>query len=479
MLPEEMQSLAIDNKVDTIYCSPDNAEKAKRDIIWSTSYVVEANSKTLPGTSSFTIPNVSVVDYVMLNLKLADIPSTVTSNHVGVCAGWGYNLIDTVRYRLGSSPQYILNTQQIIMLLQSQLENQDKQMAELLLAGPLSSVSTGGLTNATSASVSASVILPLPFLRNGRAGMCDKPIDLSLLNNSNLYVDVYWKSLTNIVQGSNQTDINTYINTTCANQLTNCTMVARLGNFINKDDSLKVDLLANPQLEYRQYCHIAANNYVSNAFTLDTSTNKMNLTLQGFRSGSLDSIQFMVLKDSDQSIGDPQLCTTPPSTTGGVINKLRAYRLKDIRVTYNGQIYYQQPGEYGAILESMLHTSSSGSQIPVPIYYVGSTTTTDLTKNSTYSLPYYSINFSQFAISEIPSSFQQTGLQPAQNTILIEAYLADSVANFYNEGANGPYPTCLGTSPPTNNTDFRLYASYIYDAAVVIGSGGTRVDFIF
>lgn len=152
------------------------------------------------------------------------------------------------------------------------------------------------------------------------------PYDAGLLNQP-IQVVLYHRGLDQVAGGSG---VSAWL-TSFANQFTKAVFHVRTGLFQNMEDSIKRDLMMNPQLSYSY--HWVYPQTVQFRFSGSVAPAKSTITLTGFKQGDLLGIQMIAVKESD-IIGT----TGVPNDAKNMF--CRTADLGGLLLTYNGQVLH-------------------------------------------------------------------------------------------------------------------------------------------
>jgi hypothetical protein len=341
------------------------------------------------------------------------VTTTGTSGNVlvgaGLPRGWGYALISRVSFRYGGSSQYFLTGQQI---LQNALQRQPNNTAVdnlLTLGGDALPATTPDGT------YFANCVLTLPHSTPSGVGKANPfPTD-ALTQQCQITVELNpWNS---IIAGTNNSQI--VVNTP--------QFVAQQVMLNNQADALarRVDMSVNaysyPAEFVQQQVSIAlANNAASQP-----------VTLTGFRSGEVKSLQVWLTRSSDTAVG-------------GACKPFKWYLPSLVRATYAGDIYAQ---------------FTNGSS---PLWYLINNRKTPAVNTVGLNSSAVSENFLAQWV-ELP--FAQTMIDEDAHHCLVHGKpITNGIIN-------------LDVVTPTAQSDWILNVSYVYNTTLLISQG--TCDFVF
>ena len=433
--PESVVDLSMSRPCDSIYYSEQNSLKDRCRILFDNAFLQAAQSLQLPGVININVPNLSVLDYIHLNIVLPQVGSVTDFS---LCEAWGYGLINYVQYRLGNSQQYQFSGQQLFLYLASLTET-DSKFLQICDEGGLAIAGSG----ASGITPEANLIIPLPFVRNNAMAGDYLPFDLSLCN-SPAVINVSLNPLSSICGGSNGA---TYAG---ANRMSVCNFQARLGRFEDHAMGLKNNLLADPKALYVHNCIMLANSfqqpvqgtvtYAQPNASVPVAGSPQTITLTGFRWGALNSL---ILGFYDAAAN-----TASTSTNAFVFQRVR-----NVTLYYNGQLLYQAPNASNELFSTEQHISSGAA------YPFRTVTSSAVSSNS--QIYYLEIPLSQY-MSTMPgvgASHMQFGEQVGQNVMTLT------------------FTPVITPGGATTSTNFIVYGAWVYEAGIVCQAD--RTEFIF
>ena len=313
-LSESVQQLVRPGKcTDVFYPDPETAKKQCFRTTQNTRYV-QAFTNLTGGSSVFTIPPNNGIQDIIITFELPAL-SNANANGLGLNRGWGYSLIKQVSFRYGGSSQYFLSGAQI---LQNALRKSPNGFArdDILSWG-------GSFTTNQPAAVPpifgfanpqrAYVWLSLPHCTPTAEGkMPPLPTDL-LTQQVQVTCEIYNPStLYSQVAGSTGTIPTSGLS--FAEFQVQQVILENQGDALARRVDMTSHALSYP-IEFTQQEVVIP---LANA-------SAQQLTATGFRAGEVKNIQMWVTKDSD--------------TSGAVKNPLKWYPVKDITMTYAGEVY--------------------------------------------------------------------------------------------------------------------------------------------
>lgn len=310
-MSESIQQMVRPGKcVDVYYPDPDTAKKQCFRTTQNTRYVQQFANLS-GGSSVLTIPPNNGVQDIVLTFELADL-SAGAANGLGLNRGWGYSLIKQVSFRYGGSSQYFLTGQQLLQNAVRMAPNGTARDDLLALGG--SALSAAGLAAGPNF---AYVWLSLPHtVPTAEGKLPPLPSDL-LTQQVQITVELYpVSSIFSVASGSTGT-----IPTSLASAEFQVQQVI----FENQGDALarRVDMTTNALSYPISFVQQEVQIPVSVGVSPDVATKTVTLT--GFRSGEVKSIQAWLTRDAD--------------FTAAVKNPFRWIAPENIVLTYAGEIY--------------------------------------------------------------------------------------------------------------------------------------------
>jgi len=395
---------------------------AREDVYYGNYYRQQFPSLVLGGQGiQLQVNAVDLSRQIRIRLVLPAMGSNIS-----LPKGWGYHMISRIEYRYSSSTTLNLDGEQHLLSVMSACETATKRDELMDLGGEEVFQSTGTVQP------EACVFIQLPHSRV-RQMIASKPLDNSLLSQGGYQIVLYLKPISAIIGGSGAS----------AWQSANTSFVAaewqvETGRIFDQADSIRGELLADPKLSYcYPFCYEQP---FTTTFTGVASPQRAQVQLNGFRSGELLSIKFLVASLDDIN----------GTTVGGVKNALNnADPLTNIRLTMNGNVLFDLEGKSHRLMGAYKSIDSS---------YFPSNAFTPLTQTTSpfNSLPvkcyYVELNLA----TESPKNFEGTRLTGLRD-------VGNSVINLeFSTATTGQY---------------KLFAIYTYNACVEIKNG--TASFIF
>src|ERR1700679_2033899 len=301
-------------KMDDIYYGPFNTTVEMSEVTYNLGRLTIGLSQLNFGSQSqLIIPNNSLLSTCYLHLELPAIIANQT-----ICRGWGYAAINNINFLFGSSnvSQIQLSGQSLFQTIMMEAETAEKRSELFRLGGEEWLVPSPAGVN-----IMADIILPLPW--SSSCGMHSKlPFDTTLLNNP-ITIQVQFNSSSSIYGGTGIAPA----------QFAVGTLLPRQGDLKNKDQSLQMKLLKNPELEY-SYPFIHHQNFSPGQFTGSTpGSPPVSLTLQSIINADLLAISVGMVQTS--FVGPANQSSPSPFNYDPITN---------IVLQFNGLTMYNSPG---------------------------------------------------------------------------------------------------------------------------------------
>ena len=341
----------IGEPLDMYYYSADTCKKSAFPTTQNTKYQVNF-SNLGAGTSSFLFPPQNGLQDIVVTFSFAGIPSGSFSPLSGLAlpAGWGYGLIKSCAFRYGGTSQYVLSGDQ---LLQNALRDQTSRTScdDIVNIGGNYASGTDLQNTQT-----ASVVLRLPHASaSGVAKMLPFPTDL-LTQSCQVLLEInppasVWTNMTNSPLPSQSLSL--------AQAYFQCQQVM----FNNMGDSLarRVDLSSKA---YNFPCEFVQQKAIITLDPRASPSAPQSVTLSGFRSGSLRSIQIWLTDLADQQT----------SSSGAVTayNPNKFYAPTSVECLYAGDIYAKYDNGVGQLFNLLNSNKASAFDLAIVSTSAGS-----------------------------------------------------------------------------------------------------------
>jgi hypothetical protein len=322
-LSESVQQLVRPGKcVDIYYPDPETAEKQCFRTIQNTRYIQQFANLS-GGSSVFTIPPNNGIQDIILVLELPANGGGIDYRGAGISRGWGYAALKQVSFRYGGSSQYFLSGQQVLQNALRQAPNTGARDQLLALGGNATAgaaAAAGGFATAQR----AYVWLSLPHCVPTSDGKLP-PLPSDLLTQQ-IQVTVELNSISSLFSSVTPTPVGQAL----PSSLSFAEFQVQQVILENQGDALarRVDMTSHA-LSYPV-------NFVQQEVILPLANAVgQSVTLTGFRSGEVKSIQCWITKDSDAS--------------GAVKNPFKWYAPEDMIMTYAGEVYARFDKGSGAL----------------------------------------------------------------------------------------------------------------------------------
>ena len=407
---EEMIINSQSQECQTIYYDQDVSLRPKCPVVRNTRFQQNFSSLNLPSSNTLQIPNISILDTMVYRVVLGPLTD------VCLPLGWGYLLVNRVDVRYGASTVLTFNKNQILADLLLKADSKEKQDYLLRLGGDEIS--------ATTASDSEAVCFLNVLTSRIRQATAKLPYDSNLLSQP-VQITVYFDAVSSICGGTGTAPTSMVDGSFACSQL----------DFKNMMDSLKGEMTADPMVEYNHF--LVYRQDVSQQFTGSNNANSpVNLTLTGFRWGTLLSVSFVVVQNGNINTSSPN-----------AKNPFLCERLSNINLVYNGQVLHRSLGHTEELFQM-----ANRELPPIVSYSTLSGSASPFTSTAT-NIYIYKLDLSQFA-SEISEGHLQSGINIGSNVMNLQ---------FNTE---------------TNNT-YSIFLGYDYNSAIRVSKGGAEVNFVY
>jgi hypothetical protein len=415
--PQEQAILdAQTSSCDMIYYNQDVSLRPKCPVVKNSRFVQNFASLNLPSSNTLQIPNLSIVDLIAYRLVLPQVPANVC-----LPRGWGYLLLNRLDVRIGSSTVLTFSKHQMLVDALSKCDTKEKQDYLLTLGGD-------EISAATSGTIEANCYLNA-IISKIRQASAKLPLDLNLLNQP-CQMTLYFDAVSTIAGGSAAS--------TYGAAMSDASFHVVQMDFKNNMDSLKNEMILDPMASYNHFFNYRQD--LAQQFTGSTNANQpVNLTLTGFRYGTLTSIGFVVVQNTSLN---PVVASDPK-------NPFALERVSNIQLVFNGQVIARSNGWSHELV--ML----AERQLPPAVAY--SKLSWDAVNSKFKSDPvnayWYKIDFSQFS-PEISEGHILSGINVSTNV--------------FNLSFN-----------TTTNNAYTIYLAYEFNSAIMISRGGAECDFVY
>lgn len=414
--PQEEAILASQtNSCDMIYYNSDVSLRPKCPVVKNSRFVQNFSSLNLPSSNTLQIPNLSICELIGYRIVLPQVPANVC-----LPRGWGYLLLNRLDVRIGSSQTLTFGKHQMFIDTLIKCDSKEKQDYLLELGGQEISAPSSGTIEA--------VCYLNSIISKIRQATAKLPLDLNLLNQP-CQMTLYFDSVSTISGGTGAQ------NAYGASMVDGSFHVVQL-DFKNPLDSLKNEMILDPMASYNHFFNYRQD--LTQQFTGSTNTNQpVNLTLTGFRYGTLTSIGFLVVQNTNIT----------PVGVNDAKNPFLCERVSNIQLVFNGQVLARSNG-----FSHELVMLASRQMPPVVAYSQLSGTTSPFT-SAPKNAYYYKIDLAQHAV-ELSEGHIQSGISISTNVMNL----------LFNT---------------TTNNSYTLFVFYEFNSAIQVARGGAEVDFVY
>ena len=407
---------------DLYYTDPDNCKVEAIPVEYNTRFTNDFTSKS-SGTSTFIIPPGNGLKHIVISLgyNAASLAAQIGNNALPVA--WGYSAIQQISFRIGGSSQYFMSGQQLLAKVLRQVRTQSQAQALLNLGGSAvfaSTYGTGG-TGDYSKNQYAYVVVPIWCMPGADGLNVPLPAD-TLAQQVQITCTLAPPSAFWLNNGTAsplppaQFDIATF-------QVEQLCMVDR-GMAIANHVDLNTHELLQPIIFDQQELQVQI------PINSNVLTAPAPVTLTGFRSGQVKSIQCWLTKNTDTA--NPLLWYAPAAVT----------------VLYAGTIY----ANYSVAGSSVMFNTLDGTKPP-------SVSSTALTVNAGASFTGASVT-SQYALLPFANP---TGDDYSAEVLTHGKPILNGLVN-------------LQVVTPTADA-YTLHVTYIYNSTLVFSKSSAEFRF--
>jgi len=405
---------------DVYYPDPDNSEKACFRTTQNTKFS-QAFSTRGAGTSVFSLPPANGYQHIVVQFQLPDLTGANTG--LAVPRGWGYGLINRISYRIGGSSMYFITGDQILNDCLRQAPNGGAVDDLFALGGQqLSGAQLAGTGNF------GYVWLALPWVKSTSEGL-PTPLPTDLLTQlTQVQVEVNPLSAIFTQAGVGPSPI--------PSELLSAQFTAQQVALNNQGDALarRVDMTTN-SLSYP--ISFTQQKVVVPLGSVPAGT-AQTVSLTGFRAGEVTKIVCWLTRASDASGLAPATAKNPN----------RTYPISSLQMTYAGEVFASYTATSSQLF-NLVNDKKSPKWAGTTLTFGGGAYTVTPDIYHWVELP-----FAQ------PYSVAETG-----NRMLVSG----------KEITNGQVALSLVT--PSQQSDWQLNVSYIFNSVIVFGAGSADLAF--
>jgi hypothetical protein len=384
--------------------------------------VISLSSLTFGGSSQLLLPTDQFVQHAVLRLRLDNLNANVV-----VPRGWGYAMLNSISYILGSSSStsIVLNTDSILQTVLAQCKTAELRDEILRLGGEEQKGPLVAPSGEAVPYLEAFVLLPMPF-----SSLCSEtlPIDTTMLSN-NIAINIIFNTADAIFGGSG---------TKPAAFLAAELMLHQI-KLSDQSASLRRDMINKPGLVY-SYPFIHHQSFSSPSFTgvrtSDPGT-PCSVQLNQFANADLTGITLWVVSDADKFPGSSN---TP--------NPWNCDNISNILVQFNGSTLFRMNGSAFKLCQ-MLSAPYGAGYFENSVVAAGTTAPFTSTPKNCY--PVY-LDFARLRAS------------------CIEAEHMFNTIRFPNQNLIITFNTQFGSG-----VTYRLYATYHYNAIAAFADGVSSI----
>lgn len=454
-----------------VYQDNSNLTVSSARVLNKEAYRFSFQSLQLPSSANtLTIPKNLMVSHVLCQFQFNLTPAGSSTGWY-LPNGWGFSAIRRIVMQYGGSEQLEIDGRDNMLRAMNEAEDDRKKAALIELAGSAVYNNNGtdivGLDdgqNVTAGGI-ATAVVPIYLPHSSVNSSRQIPFDSGVLNqNITIRVDMYspeelWQ------QTRWDADAAPAALTSEQRQLTKAEFAVGQQSMI--DSVASKAALVGPngdrQLNYFFYYpqhfekpfKLPINSVAADPnASVKTLSAVENITLNGFRAGSLQSILLYCERtDGFRYRNSP--------AQNGMRNPLDYVELADVKLEFGGQIVYQsENSKLGRALDIMVNLNdSSYGYTPV-----GRAALNDPDAADPGRVPYVRIQISQF--SEVFRDYLQSGAQLSADTMQLSFRVVDDRDVLNTRTAAAPEIT------------YRLHAMYVYQAALSVARGVGSFSFV-
>jgi len=415
--------------------------------------------------NTLTIPKNLMVSHVLvelqLNLAVANLPAGWY-----LPASWGYSMLRRLTLVYGGSEQLEIDGRDNFIRMLNECEDDRKKSALIQLGGKevynnAGGTSITGLDAGQDATVGGTVtaVCAIYLPHSSANAMKQIPFDSGVLNMP-ITIRADLNSAEDVWQQTRAgADAAPAPLTVEQRNLSKAEWIVGQQTMIDSGAS-KRDLVGpNGQFQLNYFWYypshfLAAFNLprVNNSDVGKTISDPINITLNGFRNGSLQSMVFYV-----ERVDNFRYRNNPAAE--GMRNPLNYLEMTNIRLEFGGQIVYTASSTIVAqALDAMINTTDSTYDYTV----IGRSALNTPSRNPGRS-NYYRVQLSQF--SEVFRDYLQNGAQLSSDSMQLSFSIIDDRGGIDE-----------ATAPP--NIRYNLHAQYLYQSSLSVSKGVGAFTFV-
>jgi hypothetical protein len=398
--------------VDTYYYGDTNSEKQAYGCVVNNKFVQQFTNLSA-GTSQFVISPYEGVSDIVLYFKMGSCAAITNSM---LPQGWGYSLIKQVSVRYGSSAQYFFTGEQIY--LQNLVDAEDAAKRDQLAQLGGNALANAGLVAAVNPE--AYLYLNLPHC-SPRADGKPLPFPSDLLVQP-IIITVELNSVPSVFVNNG------------AGAAANVPTALAMAEMQVKQEMLmdSADLLAR-RVDMNSHAYTFPLKYFpqqEQIIGVANSADSQSVNLTGFRAGEVTKILLWLTKASDVALNGSHYWEP----------------IKDVVLTYNGEIFYRADAQSSQIWNLICDTKSAG----VNTFSQSGNPATWVTNGIS---PWIDIPFAQVCLP-----------YDKEVKLVHGKPILNAVVN-------------LSFATPTAAGDYTLHAVYLYNSSLLVSRGGAEYIF--
>jgi len=407
------KALAVSQPENIYYYGSKTVKKQSIPTVQRTNFV--QNLAALGGGQSvITISPDAGISHVVMGLQLAPIGGAITYAGAALPKGWGYNAIDFIQWRYGSSSLYQKTGQQMLLEAIATAGSQSEANALVELAGN----ALNQVSDFVGDKLFATLVLPLPHCGAQSGTECPNPFPSELLN-APIVITIALKRQADLFIAATGASLPLPIPTQFVDAYVQCRQVNPLdrGMLMNISPSVSY---AFPTTFYQQ----------ENSVALANTADSQEVVLTGFRAGSCKGIHVWV------------------SDTSDIQNPNQFVLCRDIELSYAGNVIHRYKGTSSQLLDTLYTDVPSYFNNTVVTSTGGAFTVAPATVSNWVHLP-------------LQQRFEQLS---AEFTMVTGLGIANGVMN-------------LRLKTPAAKSTYKLYFMPYYDVALMFNNGNCEYVF--
>lgn len=411
-------------------------------------YTSSLSTNQFSGVGQVLIPNNDILGQTYLHLQLPKSAGVFAGANWVAPQGWGWNAIKSISYLWGSSnvSQISVSGKTLWAIALAQCDTAEKRSQFCYLGGsflPAPAVDTD-VSDGEGIDYDCYIPIALPWsvlCHGGKIGF-----DTSLLN-SPITIQVQFAPASDFLTWSS--DRTGGVLTALPTNFSTAEVIVRQQMFSDRGQSLKAEMVNNPQEVY----NYPFKHYQSAQFDFRSGTaGKSSVNLTNFINADLiGMVLFAVRKDKLKG----GAITNASVAAGMTLNPLEISMPSDLKLLFNGQVLFNSPGKL-YLLQNCANLSGSGSYSSIKY----AATSADGTG---------AILLTTSAIKPIIRDMVFIDFSRKHSLCFESEY--DNTFRIANQVLS------LEMNMPDADTDYTLFASYVYNGVNAVQQGASNLYF--